>query len=151
MLSWSLSHSHHRFFCSAGLLQEREGAPGDGTESRSPAGLGTLPDTQSPFPAGSERDGEGAWALPWWVPVISHHTGKCPCPLKDSTERSASTGTSCSEQKGALGKKRETGSPPTSLLFPPSIPQPLLCPCRSLGKPMLLSHTWLLHTWVMLT
>lgn len=33
MLSSSLSHSHRRFFCSAGLLQEREGASGDGTES----------------------------------------------------------------------------------------------------------------------
>jgi len=65
VLSWSLSHSHRKFFCSAGLLQEREGPSGDGTESRSPAGVGALPDAQSSFPPCSERDGEGAWAKPW--------------------------------------------------------------------------------------
>lgn len=27
------------------------------------------------------------------VPLLSHHTGTCPCPLKDSTEGSASTDT----------------------------------------------------------
>lgn len=47
------------FLWSAGLLQEREGAPGDGTESRSPAGMGALPGAQSPLPARAERDGEG--------------------------------------------------------------------------------------------
>lgn len=33
ILSWSLSHSHRRFFCSAGIFQEREGASGNGTET----------------------------------------------------------------------------------------------------------------------
>lgn len=84
VLSWSLSHSHRGCFCSAGLFQEREGASGDGTESRSPAGVGTLPDTQSPFPPCSERDGEGTWAVLWRGPVPLHHTRRCLCPLKDS-------------------------------------------------------------------
>lgn len=78
-LSWPLSHSQHRFFCFAGLLQEREGASGDGTWSRSPAGLGALPDAVSPFPARAERDGEGAWArgVAWSCALLSLREVPC--------------------------------------------------------------------------